>query len=151
MSKRDAFYDSLVYEGYKLTLPADETERKEMGRALLGATLVACTDTTIDTASKIVNEQAEFAEFTAEQKEKVLALISYNNYLMLYWQCVKLGRFYGAGFEMSVVEQNEEEEAIRTTQIVGPAEQELHHSYYDWAEQFGDHYDEDSSTRFHQG
>ena len=151
MSKRDEFYESLVYEGYKLTLPADEIERKEMGRALLGARLVACTDTTIDTASKIVNEQVEFAEFTAAQKEKVIALISHSSYLMLYWQCVKLNNLYNAGLEMSVVEQSEEEESVRTTRIVGPTERELHHSYFDWAEEFGDHYDEESRTRFSLG
>lgn len=151
MSKRDEFYDSLVYEGYKLILPADETERKEMGRALLGARLVACADVLVDGAEKIVNSHVEFTDFTAEQKEKVLALISNTTYGMLYWQCVKMDNFYGVGLEMFVAEYTGEGKTERTTQIVGPGEEELHHSYFDWAEQFGDNYDEDSDTRFSLG
>ncbi len=151
MSKREPFYDSLVYKGYSLSLPSDEAERKQIGRSLLGATMVACVDVLIEGAEKIVTEQVEFSGFTDEQKEKVLSLISHTAYGVLYWQCVKLDRFHGAGLEMFVVEQNEEGEPQRSTLIVGPTEEELRWAYGDWVEQFGDHYDEDSGTRFSLG
>jgi hypothetical protein len=151
MSKRDAFYDSLVFDGYNLSLPADETERKQKARDLFGALMVASVDVLIEGARKIVAEQNEFAGFTPEQKEKVIALISHNAYGILYWQYVKLDRFNGASLEMYAVEHNDAEEPQRSTLIVGPSEEELHHSYFEWAEQFGDHYDEDSSTRFSLG
>ena len=151
MSKRDAFYNSLVFNGYDLFLPADEAERKQKARDLFGALMVASVDVLIEGAEKIVAEQVEFADFTAEQKEKVVALVSHNAYRVFYWQCVKLDRFNGAGLEMYVVEHNDAEEPKRSTLIVGPSEEELHHSYFDWAEQFGDHYDEDSDARFSLG
>ena len=113
--------------------------------------MVASVDVLIEGAEKIVAEQVEFADFTAEQKEKVVALVSHNAYRVFYWQCVKLDRFNGAGLEMYVVEHNDAEEPKRSTLIVGPSEEELHHSYFDWAEQFGDHYAEDSDARFSLG
>ena len=151
MSKREAFYKSLVYDGYNLSLPADEAERKQKGRALLGALMVAAVDVLIEGAEKIVAEQIEFAQFTPEQKEKVIALVSHNAYGVLYWQCVKLDRFNGAGLEMYAVEHNDAQEPERSTLIVGPTEDELRWAYFDWVEQFGDHYDEDSGSRFSLG
>ncbi len=151
MSKRDAFYDSLVFDGYNLSLPADETERKQKARDLFGALMVASVDVLIEGAEKIVTEQIEFAGFTPEQKEKVIALVSHNAYGVLYWQCVKLDRFNGASLEMYATERNAAEEPERSTLIAGPSEDELHHSYFDWVEQFGDRYDEDSGTRFSLG
>lgn len=150
MSKRDTFYDSLVFNGYKLALPADEAERKQFTRSLFGARLIGCVDVLIEEAEKIVAGQAEFVGFTAEQKEKALALVSHNANGLFYWQCVKMDNFPGADLEMSVRERNNESEQ-RSTLIAGPTEEELHHSYFDWAEQFGDHYDEDSGTRFSLG
>lgn len=151
MSKRDALYDSLVFNDDHLALPADEAERKQIARSLFGATLVACADVLIESAEKIVAEQAEFVDFTAEQKEKVLALVSHNAYHSLYWQCVKLDRFHGAGLEITVTEKNDSEETVRSTVIVGPMEDELRWAYGDWVEEFGEHYDEDSGTRFSLG
>ena len=151
MSKRDSFYDTLAFDGYNLSLPADESERKQKARDLFGALMVASVDVLIEDAGKIVAEQVEFAGFTPEQKEKVVALISHNAYGVLYWQCVKLDRFNGAALEMYAVEHNDAEEPERSTLIIGPSEEELHHSYFDWAEQFGDHYDENSGTRFSHG
>ena len=151
MSKRDAFYDTLVFDGYNLSLPADKDERKQKARNLFGALMVASVDVLIEGAEKIIAEQAEFEGFTAEQKEKVLALVSHNAYGVLYWQCVKLDRFNGAGLEMFAVEHNDMGKAERSTLIAGPTEEELHHSYFDWVEEFGDHYDEDSDTRFSLG
>ncbi len=151
MSKREPFYDSLVFKDYNLSLPSDEAERKQTARSLFGATMVACVDVLIEEAEKTIAEQVEFFGFTAEQKEKVVALVSRTAYGVLYWQCVKLDRFYGAGLEMHVVEQNEAEEPLRSTLIVGPREDELRWAYYDWVEQFGDHYDEDNNTRFSLG
>jgi hypothetical protein len=151
MSKRDALYDSLVFNGYNLSLPSDETERKQIARSLFGATLVACVDVLIEEAEKVVAEQVEFGGFTAEQKEKVLALVSHNAYGVLYWQCVKLDSFYNAGVEIYVAEQNDAVETVRSTRIVGPMEDELRWAYGDWVEEFGDHYDEDSGTRFSLG
>ena len=148
MSKREAFYDTLVYESDTLSLPEDEGERKESARSLFGATMVACVDVLIEGAGRIVTEHEEFAGFTAEQEGKILALVSRTAYGVLYWQCVKLDRFYGAALEMSVTEQNGRPEKQRSTTIVGPAEEEMHHSYFDWAERFGDHYDEDAVARF---
>ena len=55
--------------------------------------MVACVDVLIEGAEKIMAEQVEFSDFTAEQKEKVLALVNHSTYGVLYWQCVKLDRF----------------------------------------------------------
>lgn len=151
MSKRDAFYSSIVFNSYNLSLPADETERKQKARSLFGALMIACADVSIEEVEKIVAEQAEFSSFTIEQQEKVVALISHIAYGQVYWQGVKMDRFYGAGLEMYAVEHNNAGEPERSTLIVGPTEEELHHSYFDWAEQFGDHYDEDSGARFSLG
>jgi hypothetical protein len=148
MSKRASFYDSLVFSGYNLSLPSDEAERKQMARSLFGATMVACVDVLIEGAEKIIARHEEFSDFTAEQKEKVLSLVSHTAYGVLYWQCVKLDRFSGAGLEMYVVERNEEEEPFRSTLIVGPTEDELRWAYGEWVEEFGDHYDEDSASRY---
>jgi len=150
MSKREPFYDSLVYKDYSLVLPSDEAERKETARALLGAVMVACIDVLIEDAEKIVENYTEFADFTEEQKEKVLSLVKHTSYGVLYWQCVKLDRFYGAGLEINVVEQNGEEEPWRSTRIVGPTEDELKFAYFDWAERFGDYY-EDREQRYAPG
>ena len=151
MSKREPFYESLVFQDYHLSLPEDEAKRKQIGRSLFGATMVACIDVLLEEAEKIVAEQREFSDFTADQKEKVISLISHVSYHTLYWQCVKLDRFHGAGLEMFVLEQNEEEKPLRSTLIVGPTEDELRWAYGDWVEQFGDHYDEQSGTRFSLG
>ncbi len=151
MSKRDALYQSLVYEDSYLFLPADEAERKHLARSLFGATMVACVDVLIESAEKIVAEQVEFEGFTAEQKEKVLALVSHNAYKVLYWQCVKLDRFHGAGLEIAVAEHNDREETVRSTRIIRPMEDELRWAYGDWVEEFGDYYDEDNGTRFSLG
>ena len=151
MSKRDQLYGALEFEGYHLSLPSDEAERKQTARSLFGATMVACVDVLIEGAEKIIADQAEFSSFTAKQKEQVLALVSHSAYHVLYWQCVKLDRFHGASLEICVTELNEKEEALRSTQIVGPGEDELRWAYGDWVEQFGDHYDRDSATRFRLG
>lgn len=148
MSKRQPFYESLVFKDYNLLLPSEEAERKQTARSLFGATLVACVDVLIEGAEQIVSEHAEFSGFTAEQKEKVLSLISHTAYGVLYWQCVKLDRFSGAALEIQVAEQNDSGETQRVTQIAGPTEDELHHTYFDWVERFGDHYDNDNSYRF---
>ena len=150
MSKRDTLYNSLVFNGYNLALPADEAERKHLARSLFGARMVGCVDVLIEEAEKIVSEQAEFAGFTAEQKEKVLALVTHNAYGLLYWQCVKIDNFPGASLEMSVREHDNKGGQCSAL-IAGPTEDELHHSYFDWVEQFGDHYNENSATRFSLG
>ena len=151
MSKRDQLYGSLEFDGYNLSLPADEAERKRLARSLFGATMVACVDVLIEGAEKIIAEQVEFSDFTDEQKEKVLALVSHSTYGVLYWQCVKMDRFHGAGLEVMVTEQDQGEKALRSTRIVGPGEEELRWAYHDWAEEFGDHYDEDRVSRFSLG
>ena len=151
MSKRDQLYDALEYEDYNLRPPSDEAERKQVARSLFGATMVACVDVLIEGAERIVAEQVEFSGFTAEQQEKVLSLVSHSAYGILYWQCVKLDRFHGAGLEISVTEQNDAGETLRSTRIVGPVEDGLRWAYGDWVQEFGDHYDGDSATRFSLG
>ena len=148
MSKRKPLYDSLVYKDDHLVLPSDEVERKETARSLFGAVMVTGIDVLIEGAEKIVGNYTEFADFTEEQKEKVLSLVKHTAYGTLYWQCVKLDRFHGAGLEINVVEQNEVEEPLRSTLIVGPGEDELRWSYGDWVEQFGDYYDKNRRQRY---
>lgn len=147
MSKRDALYQSL-FASEGLVLPDDEAERKQALRSLFGAKMVACVDVGIEETTRVLEGNAEFADFTPEQKARVLALVSHNAYGTLYWQCVKLDNFPGADVEITLTERADENKEPWSTRIAGLTENELHHEFLDWADRFGDHYDYYSGIRF---
>ena len=147
MSKRDAFYRE-VYKDGDLWLPDDEEERKQTARRVFGARMVGCLDVGIETAERILAEHDEFAEFTDEQKAKVLSLVSHTSYGNLFGQCVRWDNFPKADLQIRVVERDFEGTPLRSTLIAASSEEELHHHYFDWVDDFGEHYDDNSSTRF---
>jgi hypothetical protein len=153
MSKRHALY-ARAAELFRdapadaLALPADEAERKELVHSLFGAALVECVDGWVEEAGRVLGGNAEFAGLTPEQRESVLALVGHTAYGALFSQCVALDQFSYGALEVRLVEGDEEGKPLRVTPIAGPAEDELHHAYYHWAERFGDRYDPDASIRF---
>lgn len=110
--------------------------------------MVGCIDVGIETAERILAEHDEFSEFTEEQKAKILALVSHTSYGNLYSQCVRWDNFPQADLQIRVVGRDTEGVSLRSTLIAAGSEEELHHHYFDWVDDFGEHYEYDSSTRF---
>jgi hypothetical protein len=147
MSKRDAFYRE-VYQDGDLWLPDDEDERKQTARRVFGARMVGCVDVGIETAEHILAEHDEFTEFTDEQKAKILALVSHTSYGNLFGQCVRWDNFPQTDLQIRVVEWDFEGTPLRSTLIAASSEEELHHHYFDWVNDFDEHHEDASSTRF---
>ncbi len=140
--------EKLHLEFYKsgvLTLPEDESERKEAAHTLIGGTLVSCTDDWIKQAERTLQSHEEFVEFTEEQKTAVLALISNTAYGALYSQCVEIDY---SNLEINLIERDEEGRSLRSTPVAGASEYDWHYGYFDWVERFGDYYNPDSVARF---
>jgi hypothetical protein len=148
MSKRDGFHLQFYKQG-QLTLPENEAERKEVVRSLFGADMISCVDSWIEQGQKILKGHSEFADFSDEQKTAVLALVSHCAYGALFSQCARMDQFDHGEIEIQFNEIDEEDgHVLRSTQIAGLREDELHHTFLDWADQFGDHYDYHSGSRF---
>jgi hypothetical protein len=147
MSKRDVFYRE-VYQHSDLWLPEEEGERQQTARRVFGARMVGCIDVGIETAERILAEHDEFAEFTDEQKAKILSLVSHTSYGTLFSQCARWDHFPQADLQIRVVERDFEGTPLRSTLIAAGSEEELHHHYFDWVDDFGEYYEDNSSTRF---
>lgn len=147
MSKRRGFHMQLFRDG-SLTLPEGEEERKQAARSLFGSAMVECADVWIEQAGRVLRGSPEFADLSDEQREAIQALVAYALYGSLYSQCVSIDQFTGAAIEVRLLEQDEKGTRLRETLIAGPAEDELHHAYFDWTDDFADHYDPHAGSRF---
>ena len=147
MSKRDGFHLQFFHEG-RLALPPGDAERKEAARLLFGAAMVESVDGWVEQAGRVLRGAPEFADYSDAQRESILSLVAYASYGALFSECVAMDQFLGGDIEVRLVERDEEGAALGETLIAGATEEELHHSFHDWAERFGDHYDASAGSRF---
>ena len=153
MGKRDLFWDSVPTndEGH-LLWPADPDARTHMAGQVLGARLVGALDSILDDevaaaegrlpAPGSHNYEAEakfrsvFATLSPQQREAVVRLVKRASSGTLYWALVKLDNFIGGNLDIVVHPWGPDGEPMASCVV---NQDELHHMYFDWIEQFSDH------------
>ncbi len=144
MSKRDPLYQELFPNG-QLHWPEGEAG-DAMAEKLFGAILVACVDTKIAEADRLISNtpkehegdenvalRLQLAQLSDEQKRAVGELVRKIATDVFYGMCVKMDQFPGADVEIALIEPGGKRHLV-----AAPTQAELQSRYFTWIEQFSD-------------